>query len=93
MKGFVKPKAVVLNEGALVPEENLISPPPNQFTHELTRTEPFYFREAAKDSAPDGELPEGTRVLLMVYDGGTYCRIADEQGLYVELQYSSLKKI
>jgi hypothetical protein len=93
MEGFVRPEAVVLPENARVPDRNLISPAPNQFTHELTRPQPFYFTGAQQVTSPDGQFPAGTKVVLLVYNGGTYCRVADGQGLYVEVEYDSLKKL
>jgi hypothetical protein len=93
MEGFIRPEAVVLPEHARVPEENLISPPPNQFTHVLTRPQLLYFTGARRETPPAGQFPAGTKVVLLVYDGGTYCRVADGQGLYVEIEYGSLKKL
>jgi hypothetical protein len=92
MKGVIRPRAVVLAENAIVPDKNLISPAPNQFTHELVGSQAYYFNEAARAKLPDGEFPAGTRVVLLLYNGGDYCRVANEQGLYVEVEYSSLKK-
>jgi hypothetical protein len=93
MEGFIRPDAVILPEDAMIPDNNLISPPPNQFTHELTQTQPYYYTGAQQASPPDGEFPAGTKVLLLVYDGGNYCRVADGQGLYVETEHSGLKKL
>lgn len=93
MKGFVRPKFVVLPEDSIVPNENLITPPPNQFTHKLTRRVAFYFTGPQQGRPPDGELAEGTSVVLLVHDGGNYCRVADETGLYVLVEYDSLQKI
>ena len=93
MKGFVRPKATILDEHALVPGENLITPAPNQFTHELPHAQPYYFTGAQQGRPPDGELPAGAKVVLLAYDGGSYCRVADERGLYVELEYQSLKRL
>lgn len=93
MKGFVRPTFVVLPENSIVPDENLITPPPNQFTHELTRREPFYFTGPQQGRPPEGELPEATRIVLMVYDGGGYCRVVDERGLYVVIAYDGLRKL
>jgi hypothetical protein len=93
MKGFVRPEIRVLPASALIPERNLISPPPNQFTHELTRPLPFYFTTAQQSSAPDGHFPAGTKVVLLAYDGSDYCRVVDEQGLYVEIEHGSLTKL
>jgi hypothetical protein len=93
MKGFIKPKDVLLPESAAIPERNLISPAPNQFTHELIRSLPFYFTAAKQSSSPDGELLAGTKVSLLKYDGGAYCHVADGQGLYVEVEHDGLKKL
>lgn len=93
MEGFVRPDAVVLGENSIVPERNIISPAPNQFTHELTRSQPFYFAEAQRAGQPSGRFPAGTKVVLLVYDGGDYCRIADGQGLYVEIEHDGLKRL
>ena len=93
MKGFVRPEATVLGEGAIVPDKNLIIPAPNQFTHEMVKARPYYFDGAQQGAAPNGEFPAGTKVVLLVYDGGSYCRVADGQGLYVEIEYDGLKKL
>lgn len=93
MKGFVRPDFIILSEDSIVPDENLIVPPPNQFTHKLTRSEPFYFTGPQQGRPPEGELPEGAPVVLLVHDGGSYCRVVDERGLYVVVAYDSLKKI
>jgi len=93
MKGFTRPDAVVLPESAMVPSENTITPAPNQFTHEVARPQPFYFGAAQQGSPPDGELAKGTRVVLLVHDGGPYCRVADGRGLYVETEYEGLRTL
>jgi hypothetical protein len=93
MEGFVRPEAVVLPKGALIPDKNLISPAPNQFTHELTREEPYYYTSAQEGCPPNGRLSAGTGVVLLVYEGGERCRVADGRGLYVEIEYAALKKL
>jgi hypothetical protein len=93
VEGFVRPDAVVLGNNAVVPEENIISPAPNQFTHELTRLQPFYFSVPEQATKPSGELPVGTKVVLLVYEGGKYCRVVDGQGLYVDIEYEGLKRL
>jgi hypothetical protein len=93
MKGFIRPEVKVLPEGAVVPDRNVIKPAPNQFTHELTRPQPFYFDEARQSGPADGELGEGTPVVLLFHDGGAYCRVADGRGLYVEVEYDALRTI
>lgn len=92
MKGFVRPKAAILDGNAIVPDKNLIIPAPNQFTHELTCSQPYFFNGTQQKGPPDGELTAGTKLVLLVYDGGQYCRAADGRGLYVEIEYGSLKK-
>ena len=92
-EGFVRPKAEVLAEKALVPGQNLIAPAPNQFTHQVARAQPYYFTGAQPGMAPDGEFSPGTLVVLLLHDGGVYCRVADGRGLYVETEYDSLRKL
>jgi hypothetical protein len=93
MEGFVRPDAVVLGENAMVPDRNIISPAPNQFTHELTRSQPFYFTGAEQATSPNGRFPARTKVVLLRYEGGNYCHVVDGQGLYVEVEYDSLRKL
>lgn len=93
MKGFVRPDAVVLPESAMVPDENIIKPAPNQFTHELTRPQPFHFGVVDEGRPPNGEFPAGTLVVLLFHDGGPRCRVADARGLYVEVDYEALQPI
>lgn len=92
MKGFLRPEAEVLEDKSMIPKQNQISPAPNQFTHELTRAEPFYYAGPQQGRPPDGELPQGAKVVLLVYHGGQYCRVADGRGLYVEIEHAGLKK-
>lgn len=93
MKGITRPHAVVLAENAIVPDKNLISPAPNQFTHELKRSQPYYFNQPQQATPPDGKFSAGAKVVLLVYDGGNYCRVADGRGLYVVVRYDSLKQL
>jgi hypothetical protein len=93
VEGFLRPEAIVLGENATVPDKNTISPAPNQFTHELTRSQPFFFDVAEQPTQPSGQFPIGTKVVLLLYEGGKYCRVADYQGLYVDIEFDSLKRI
>lgn len=93
MGQFIRPEASILPEESLIPEENLVSPPPNQFTHELKESQSFYYTSAQQASPPDGELSAKTKVVLFRHDGGSYCRVIDGQGLYVEIEFKSLKKL
>jgi hypothetical protein len=92
-KRFIRPKAEILNEKATIPAQNLITPPPNQFTHALIGPSPFYYSEPDASGTPDGEFKAGTKVALLVYNGGPYSRVVDGQGLYVAVAYSQLKKL
>jgi hypothetical protein len=92
MEGVIRPEAVVLPENAVVPDKNLISPAPNKFTHQLIRSQPYYFSEARQGRPPDGEFPAGTKVVLLVHDR-PFCRVVDGQGLYVQVGCDSLKKL
>ena len=87
---MLRPKTTVLKRSALVPAEHLIKPPPTQFTHELTRSQPYYF--ARGSGQPDGKFAAGTRVALLE-DDGEYCRVADAQGLCVETACRGLRAL
>ncbi len=93
MEKFIRPKAEILSEESLIPEKNLIYPPPNIFTHKLIRSEPYYFTSMMQGSPLDGEFPEGTKVVLLGHEGGNNCRVVDEQGIYAEIEFDSLKKL
>ena len=93
MEGFLRPPVDVLPENAVVPDRNLIEPAPNTFTHALTSDQPFSFTTFEGTAAPDGVLAAGSRVVLMVYDGGRFCRVVDGRGLYVEIEHKSLKSL
>lgn len=93
MEGFLRPTALVLSENALVPARNRISPAPNRFTHRVTTPAPFYFDSAADGKLPDGEFTPETRVSVLVSDGGAYCRVASEHGLYVDVEARRLEPL
>ena len=86
-----RPDAVVLGEDALVPERNLVQPPPNRFTHELLVDEPYRLDRPEPADEPDGVLPAGTPVVLLV-EGAERCRVVDGSGLYVEVRRASLRE-
>ena len=91
-EGYLRPESVVLGEGSIVPPENQLRPPPNRFTHRLTRDEPFYFGSEDGSKQPDGQLNAGTEVVLLRHDGAR-CRVADGSGLYVEIGCASLTEL
>jgi hypothetical protein len=92
MEGFVRPESIVLPEGALVPSPNVISPPPNQFTHEALRDLPYYFAER-DERPPDGTLPVGTAINLLRREGEQRCRVVDGRGLYVSVDADGLRPL
>lgn len=90
---MLRPEAVILGDEALVPASNLIRPPPNRFTHSLTTDEPYRLDRAGDQQAgPDGVLPAGTQVVLLV-EGEDHCRVVDGNGLYVPVRRSSLQQL
>ena len=88
--GVLRPAAEVLGPDSLVPAVNLVQPPPDQFSHELTRDEPYRFGSDSTTS-PDGELQRGTPVLVVANDG-RHARVIDERGLYVQVRSESLRR-
>jgi hypothetical protein len=92
MKGFLAPKAVVLDPGALVPAPSIV-PPPNRFTHVLRRREPYYVpAKAGRPEGPAGHFAKGTRVVLLGRRG-RYGRVADRRGRHVEVELESLEAL
>jgi len=90
---FVRPDPMVLAEEALIPQHNLVEPPPTRFTHELVVDEPYrYDRPKRRAGEPDGVLPAGTRVVLMI-DGEERSRVVDGEGRYVEVGSASLREL
>jgi len=89
---MLRPKARVLADETLVPDANLVRPPPNRFTHELLVDEPFRLDRSEDTGEPDGVLLAGTPVVLLVEDADS-CRVVDGRGLYVEVRRESLRKL
>jgi hypothetical protein len=89
---MLRPEAEVLGEGALVPDQHYVRPAPNRFSHELAVDEPYRFDRPERAADPDGVLPAGTRVLLLV-DGPDRARVVDGSGLYVEVRRASLREL
>ena len=92
MARMLRPKALTLPNRAVVPPDRLVSPPPTCFTHRLVRAQAFYF-DRADDPVPAGRLPAGTEVVLLSYESGRFCRVADGHGLHVETACAGLEPI
>ena len=93
MGRMLRPKAMVLPETALVPARNLIQPAPNQFTHDVTKEQPYYFTSPKQTAPAEGNFAAGTKVLLIRHDGGGFCHVADGRGLYVATAFKGLRPI
>ena len=93
MEGMKRPEAIVLPDSSLIPSDCLISPPPNQFTHEVARSQPFYASHVASGEPPTGQFEAGAKVVLLCHDGGELCRVVDAAGRYVGTRFDGLRKI
>jgi len=93
MEGMKRPEAIVLSESALIPSNCLISPAPNQFTHEVTRPQAFYASRGTPSEPPAGRFDAGTKVVLLYYDGTDFCRVVDGGGRYVDTRFDGLRKL
>jgi hypothetical protein len=93
MGRMLRPKATVLPESAMVPDRNLIQPPPNQFSHEIVTDQPYYYVDPQPTTRADEKFEAGTKVLLIAHDGGTMCHVADGRGLYVVTAFEGLRPI
>ena len=92
MKGFTRPIPIVLANASLVPKENIISPAPNQFTHEVIRSTPYYVNDQHGKTKKAGELSAGTKVVIL-HRGKRYCQVVDGRGLYVAIACNSVRKL
>jgi hypothetical protein len=92
MEGMKRSRPIVLPNSSLIPGNCVISPAPNQFTHEVTASQPFYV-EGAPVGSPTGEFAAGTKVALLFHDGGEMCRVVDGAGLYVKTRFDGLRKL
>ncbi len=90
---FLRPDFVVLGDDALVPGPGVVTPPPERFTHELVRDEPYWFgaRDQRGDREPDGVLAAGTPVVVVGSAGGL-SRVVDATGLLVEVPTSAVRE-
>ena len=92
MERMKRPAVTVLSDRSLIPPANLISPPPNRFSHATTHELPYFWSEEALDEAPAGTFEADLRVLLLREDG-RYARVVDERGLYAIVELAGLSPI
>ena len=90
MGNFLRPKATVLPESALIPKANLVEAPPGGFTHEVKAAQPYYYGKSAGAAHPDGTFEAGAKVALLAHDRGSLCRVADARGLSVYTEFEGL---
>jgi hypothetical protein len=90
----LRPDFVVLGDDALVPGPGVVTPPPERFTHELVRDEPYWFgvvSERRGDREPDGVLAAGTPVVVIGTSGGR-SRVVDASGMLVEVPAAAVRE-
>lgn len=90
-----RPGFVVLGAGSLVPETNLVRPPPDRFTHELVADQPYSLDRAGHDHGPDGVLPAGTPVAVLPggHDRDDLCRVVTATGLAVDVPRAAVREL
>lgn len=93
MDHMIRPKASVLPESALLPDRNILQPPPNQFTHEVVAEQSYYYIGPHQTAPPEGNFPAGTKVVLLTHDGGPVCRVADGRGVCVATAFDGLRPL
>ncbi|MEK6261512.1 MAG: hypothetical protein AABP62_23175 [Planctomycetota bacterium] len=86
-----RPKATVLPESAMVPDRNIIQPPPTQFTHEVVAEQPYYYIGPHQAVPPEGTFPAGTKVVVLTHDDGPMCQVVDGRGLCVVTAFNGLR--
>ena len=88
---MLRPKATVLSDSALIPAGSIVKKPPKKFSHQLKKSQPYYFE--LKSAIPDGQLLAGTRVKLEKQGGDDFCWVVNEQGLRVATKCEGLRPI
>jgi hypothetical protein len=91
-RAVLRPDVVVLRDEALLPASNVVRPAPARLTHELVVDEPYRLDRAGRGPQPDGVLPAGTRVAVLVA-GEDRCRVVDARGLAVDVRRVSLRAL
>jgi hypothetical protein len=92
MKGMLRPAMTVLPASALDTKADVVSPPPNRFTHVVRAKQPFYVGTALSGE-PGGSFPSGAKVVLMIRGKGDACRVIDRRGRYVTTSWKGLRPL
>jgi len=93
MGDMLRPKPTVLPDSALVPDRNIVKPPPTKFTHELIREQPYYYIGPQQAAPPDGSFAAGTRLKLLADEGEAMCQVVDCRGLSVVTASKGLRPL
>ena len=91
-EGVLRPDVHVLDRSALVPDRNVVRPPPTRFTHELVADTPFRLDRDPPGGPPDGVLAAGTPVVVASREGDR-CRVVDGRGLAVQVPCAALRAL
>ena len=89
MGRFLRPKAKVLPDSALIPQANLLDRPPARFTHRVKAAQPYYYGDKATAHG-DGTFEAGARVAVLGQEHRPLCRVADARGLSVFTAFDGL---
>ena len=92
MDHMKRPNASVLPDSALVPESNLLLPPPQQFTHVVKAEQPYYYLGPHQAAPPEGSFVAGTKLVITSHEGA-FCRVVDARGLHVSTALAGLEPI
>jgi hypothetical protein len=93
MGEIIRPKPTVLPDSALVPDRNIVRPPPTKFTHEVVSKQPYYYIGPQQSAPPEGSFPAGTKLKVLGDDGEAMCQVVDARGLSVVTARKGLRRL
>ena len=76
----------------MIPDRNLIWPPPNQFTNQVIAKQSYFYATPNENTAADGVFEPGTAVVLMLHIGCKYGHVVNGHGLYVVTLFEALRR-
>jgi hypothetical protein len=83
MKGIVRPPMNIADDSALIQDG---------FSHVVITELPYWIEPGGTFEKPLGTLTVGSKVSLLRYDGGAFCYVKDERGLFVATVFSGLRQ-